>query len=63
MYYFNPADGVLSLRRLSLDKHFVCEQGLGMAAAAASVQALGVASILPRMVLGDRLGLHLDLLG
>ena len=34
-----------------------------MAAAAASVQALGVASILPRMVLGDRLGLHLDLLG
>ena len=47
---FDPADGVLSLRRLSLDKHFVREQGLGMAAAAASVQALGVTSIsLPRM--------------
>ena len=47
---FDPADGVLSLRRLSLDKHLVREQGLGMAAAAASVQALGVTSIsLPRM--------------
>ena len=50
MLLFDPADGVLSLRRLSLDKHFVREQGLGMAAAAASVQALGVTSIsLPRM--------------
>ena len=48
--FFDPADGVLSLRRLSLDKHFVREQGLGMAAAAASVQALGVTSIsLPGM--------------
>ena len=47
---FDPADGVLSLRRLSLDKHFVREQSLGMAAAAASAQALGVTSIsLPRM--------------
>ncbi|KAF8801837.1 hypothetical protein BYT27DRAFT_7114060, partial [Phlegmacium glaucopus] len=47
---FDPADGVLSLRRLSLDQHLVREQGLGMAAAAASVQALGVTSIsLPGM--------------
>ena len=47
---FDPIDGVLSLRRLSLDKHSVREQSLGMAAAAASVQALGVTSIsLPRM--------------
>jgi hypothetical protein len=48
--FFDPADGVLSLRRLSLDKHSVREQGLGIAAAAASVQALGVTSIsLPGM--------------
>ena len=47
---FDPADGVLSLRRLSLDKHFVREHSLGMAAAAASVQALGVTSVsLPGM--------------
>ena len=53
---FDPADGVLSLRRLSLDKHLVREQGLGMAAAAASVQALGVTSIsLPRMGSAGRL--------
>jgi hypothetical protein len=39
---FDPAVGVLSFRRFSLDKHFVREQGLGMAA---SVQALGVTSI------------------
>ena len=52
---FDPADGVLSLRRLSLDKQFVREQGLGMAAAAASVQALGVTSIsLPRMGVAGR---------
>jgi hypothetical protein len=55
---FDPADGVLSLRRLSLDKHVVREKGLGMAAAAASVQALGVTSIsLPGMGGAGRLAL------
>jgi hypothetical protein len=67
MHYFSIlriiADGDLSLRRLSLDKHFVREQGLGMVAAAASVQTLGVTSIsLPGMGgAGWRAGFHLDL--
>jgi hypothetical protein len=45
---FDPVDGVLSLRRLAIDKHPEKEQGIG--GVAASVHALGVTSIsLPGM--------------
>ncbi|KAJ3484267.1 hypothetical protein NLJ89_g11995 [Agrocybe chaxingu] len=51
---FDPEEGVLSLRRLTLDKHLVREQGIG--GVAASVQVLGVTSIsLPGMGSSGRL--------
>ncbi|KAF8952387.1 hypothetical protein BDZ97DRAFT_1930866 [Flammula alnicola] len=46
---FDPQDGILSLRRLTIEKHLVKEQGVS-GGVAASVQALGVTSIsLPGM--------------
>ncbi|KAF8964575.1 hypothetical protein BDZ97DRAFT_891715 [Flammula alnicola] len=42
---FDPQDGILSLRRLTVEKHLVKEQDVS-GGVAASVQALGVTSIL-----------------